>query len=223
MFTDQYTRLHLAKVVLKTEERKQDERFPVFGVGLVLEPFTYDPPKQLGPEVDSHCFTEKRAIREQMSEVSLEIDEAEQCLIVRMAEDVGEHCRLRQVRVRRLKITKRDASGDGASRKSKKVGPQQATLRATLDCLVDSAEKTHQQFLCDFFARDMFYTFEPEQKNLFTGVHTDEDGDDEEDEPQQGLRLAGRPPAPDPDAGHVLDENTPPKAPKAKRGGKPKA
>lgn len=182
----------------------------MFGVALVLEPLTYSQAKQLGSEVLGHCFTAKQGIQDMMSEVVVELDQPEQCLIARMAEDVDEHCRLRQVRVRRIKITKRDTSSDGdGARKSKKVGPQQATLRATLDCLIDSAEKTHQKFLCDFFAKTMYFTFEPEQKNLFTGIHTDDEGDDDsEDEPetQQGLRLARRPPTPDPDAGDVLDE-----------------
>jgi len=205
MFTDQYTRLHVAKCALKTEERKKDERFPVFGVALVLEPLTYDQAKQLGPEVLGHCFTAQRAIHDMMSEVVVELDQPEQCLTVRMAEDVDAHCQLRQVRVRRIKITKRDTSGDGAARKSKHVAPQQPTLRATLDCLIDSADKTHQQFLCGFFATDMYFTFEPETQNLFTGVFTDDEGDEDEqaEAPASGLRLA---PPPDQEAGDVLDE-----------------
>jgi hypothetical protein len=214
MFTEEFVPLHVQKVGLKTEERKPDERFPVFGVGLVLEPLTSSLAKQLGPEVLAHCFTDKGAIREQMTEVTVELTQPEQCLIVRMAEDVAEHCRLRHVRVRRIKITKRDSSTDGGgARKSKKVGPQTATLRATFDCLIDSAEKVHQQFLCDFFAKTMYFTFEPEQENLFTGVFTD---DDDDDTPQPGLRLAG-PPTPDPDAGDVLDEQ-----PAKRKRGRPK-
>lgn len=218
MFTDKFTRLHVAKVTLKTEERKKDERFPVFGVALVLEPLTYDQAKQLGPEVLSHCFTEKKAIHDMMSEVVVDLDEPEQCLTVRMAEDVEPNCQLRQVRIRRIKITKRDASGDTGTRKSKHVAPQQPTLRATLDCLIDSAEKVNQQFLCGFFAQDMYFSFDPEQKNLFTGVYTDDDSEDGEDEePQQGLRLAGRAPAPDPEAGDVLEDK--PARGRKKKGG----
>jgi len=191
-------------VALKTEERKKDERFPVFAVGLVLEPLTYDQAKQLGPEVLGHCFTNKQQIRELMSEVVVTVDQPEQILVARMAADVEENARLRHVRIKRIKITKRDLSGD-SKRKSKKVAPQQATLRATLECLVDSAEKTHRDFLCGFFARTMYFTFENEQEDLFAGVYTgDEENDDtEDDEPE----LAGiDAPQPDPAAGDVLDE-----------------
>lgn len=214
MFTDQFIRLHIQKVALKTEERKKDERFPVFGVGLVLEPLTYSQAKQLGAGVLSHCFTDKKAVREEMTAVTVALDEPEQILIVRMAEDVGEHCRLRHVRIGRITITKRDASGQPGERKSKKVAPQQPTLRATLECLVDSAEKVHRNFLADFFAQDMYFTFEPEQENLFTGVYTDDEEDGDGDEPQ----LEGMAPTPDPDAGDVLDDN--PTDGKKKRGGK---
>lgn len=216
MFTDKYVPLHLQKVTLKTEERKKDERYPVFGVALVLEPLTYELAKQLGPELLGHCFSEKKHIRDLMTEVVVDVDQPEQCLTVRMAEDVDAHCRLRQVRVRRIKITKRDSSTDGnGERKSKKIAPQQPTLRATLDCLIDSAEKTHQQYLCDFFAKTMYYTFDPEQTDMFTGVHTD-DGDEDDDAPDQP-RLADRAPAPDPEAGDVLDDQKKKKAGKASK------
>lgn len=156
----------------------------MFGVGLVLEPLTYELAKQLGPEVLSHCFTEKKAIHDLMSEVTINVDQPEQCLTVRMAEDVEEHCKLRQVRIRRIKITKRDTS-DGSGRKSKKVAPQQPTLRATLECLIDSAEKVHQKFLCDFFAKTMMFSFDPEQEDLFTHAHDeDEDTGDVEEQPE---------------------------------------
>jgi hypothetical protein len=179
----------------------------VFGVALALEPLTYELAKQLGPELLGHCFSEKRHIRDLMSEVTVEVDQPEQCLTVRMAQDVDPHCQIRQVRVRKIKITKRDTSEEGASTKSKKIGPQQPTLRATLDCLVDSADKTHQQFLCGFFAKTMYFTFEPEQENLFTGVFTDGDDEDDDETPQPGLRLAGGAPVPDPEVGDVLDDN----------------
>ncbi len=197
MLTDEFTLLHLAKARLTTEERKKDERFPVFAVGLVLEPLTYSQAKQLGSEVLGHCFTDKKSIHNGLSSVTVDLDEDEQILIARMAEDVSEHCRLRQVRIVSVTITKRDSSESGAETKSKKVGPQQPTLRATFNCLVDSAEKTHRNFIADFFAKSMFFTFESEQQNLFTGLHT-EAGDD--DEPESLL------PPPDEDAGDVLDD-----------------
>lgn len=50
MLTDANTLMHVAKCRLTTEERKPDERFPVFAVGLVLEPLTYDLAKQLGAD-----------------------------------------------------------------------------------------------------------------------------------------------------------------------------
>lgn len=217
MFTDQYIRLHVAKVALRTEERKKDERFPVFAVGLVLEPLTYSQAKQLGAGVLGHCFTEKKQVRPEMSAVTVALNVPEQRLIVRMAEDVAENCRLRQVRVRKITISKRDASEEGSERKSKKIAPQQPTLRATFECLIDSAEKVHQQFLCGFFAQTMYFTFSPEQENLFTGIYTD-DKDDEEDDKQRELADVDAP-TPDPSAGDVLDEQKPAKKVKAARGG----
>jgi hypothetical protein len=205
MFTDEFIRLHIQKVTLRTEERKKDERFPVFAVGLVLEPLTYSQAKQLGGGVLNHCFTDKKQVRPEMTEVTVALNEPEQCLIARMAEDVEEDCRLRQVRVRKIKIAKRDASDEAGERKSKKIAPRQPTLRATFECLIDSAEKVHQQFLCRFFAQTMYFTFQPEQGNLFTGIFTETDDDDDQGE------LEGHAPAADPDAADVLDDAKPSK------------
>jgi hypothetical protein len=202
MLTDEHTLMHLAKCRLTTEERKKDERFPVFGVGLVLEPLTYSQAKQLGAEVLGHCFSSQKHIHDGLTSVTVELDQPEQCVIAHMAVDVAEHARLRQVRIGSVTITKRDASEQGAETKSKKVGPQQPTLRATFHCLIDPAEKTHRDFLCGLFGKSLFFTFEPEQENLFTHLHTDEDdADDDGDQPE--LHLA---PAPDAEAGDVLDE-----------------
>ena len=178
MFTDQFVPLHVKRVALKTEKRQGEEVFPVFSVGLSLEPFTYEHARQLGGEVLGHCFTNRQTIREQMAEVTVDVADPEQCLIARMAADVPEHARLRHVRIRKITITKRDLSADdGKKRKAKKIGPRQATLVAVLSCLVDSAEKSHRDFLCGLFAKTMYFTFEPEQENLFTGVHTAGNGD----------------------------------------------
>lgn len=167
----------------------------MFAVGFVLEPLTYDQAKQLGPEVLNHCFTSKRSIQDGLTSVTVKLELEEQIFVVRMAEDVDEHCRLRHVRVPQVTITKRDSSDDGASTKSKKVGPQQPTLRATFHCLIDPAEKVHREFLAGFFAKDMFFSFLDEQENLFTGLH----GDDEDADEQPDL--------PDTEAdGDVLDE-----------------
>lgn len=204
MLTDANTRLHLQKVRLTTEERKKDERFPVFAVGLVLEPLTYSQAKQLGADVLAHCFTAHKAIQDSLTSVTLDLDLDEQCVITRMAEDVSEHCRLRQVRIPQVTITKR-AAPDAGETKSKRVSPQQPTLRATFHCLVDSAERVHRDFLADWFAKEMFFTFEPEQENLFTGLHTDPDDEDGDDE-QTDLDLQA--PAADLEAGDVLDEKT---------------
>lgn len=203
MLTDANTRLHLAKVRLTTEERKKDERFPVYAVGLVLEPLTYDQAKQLGAGVLGHCFTSQRAIQESLTSVTVALALQEQIVIARMAEDVAEHCRLRNVRITQVTITKRDAPEAGET-KTKRVSPQQPTLRATFHCLVDSAEKVHRNFLADWFAKEMFYTFEDEQENLFTGLHGSDD--DEHADEQSDLDLE----APEPylEAGDVLDEKT---------------
>ena len=77
------------------------------------------------------------------------------------------------------------------------------TLRATFECLMDSADTTIREFLCGFFAQTMFFSFDPEQENLFTGVYTDDEDDDDE---QGALDMA---PVPDADAGDVLDEPKP--------------
>lgn len=202
MFTDKFTPLHIAKTALRTEEREKGQRFPVVAVGLVLEPLTYEKAKQLGADILRHCFTDKKAIRSEMSDITIALDQPEQCLTARMAEDVEAHCQLRQVRIRKLKIVKRDAADGGT--KSKKIGPQQPTLRATFECLMDAADTTVREFLCGFFGQTFYFSFDPEQTNLFTGVYTD-DGD-EDDEDQGELDMA---PAPDADAGDVLDEQKP--------------
>lgn len=196
MLTDENTLLHVAKARLTTEELKPDERFPVFAVGLVLEPLTYDQAKQMGPTVLAHCFTMKREIHDGLASVTVDLEVDEQMLIVRMAEDVAEHCRLRQVRIPSVTITKRDASESGSSTKSKKVGPQQPTLRATLHCLIDPSEPAHRDFLALNFGKSLFFSFESEQQNLFTRVAGDESGDD--DQPVI--------PGMDDEAGDVLDE-----------------
>jgi hypothetical protein len=168
---------------------------PVDVVGLVLEPLTYDQAKQLG--IHEHCFTHQRAIRDDLTTVTLKLPFDEQILIARMAEDVGEHCRLRHVRIPSVTISKRDSSEGGASTKSKKVGPQQPTLRATFHCLIDPAEPAHMKFLALNFGKSFFFSFEDEQENLFTGMHAaDDDGDDD----QPAI------PGMDDDAGDVLDE-----------------
>ena len=74
MLTDSFTRLHLAKCRLTTEELKKGERFPMFAVGFVLEPLTYDQAKQLGPEVLNHCFTSKRSIQDGLTSVTVKLE-----------------------------------------------------------------------------------------------------------------------------------------------------
>lgn len=212
MLTEPNTLMHVAKARLTTEEREKDERFPVFAVGLVLEPLTYDQAKQLGTEVLGHCFTHHKAIQEGLSSVTIALDQDEQIVIARMAEDVAEHCRLRHVRITSVTITKRDTSESGASTKTKKIGPQQPTLRATFHCLIDPAEKVHRDFLALNFAKSFFFSFEPEQENLFTGLAS---GDDEDDDAPE---LDGMAPEPDPEAGDVLDEQPPARKRKAKPG-----
>lgn len=194
----------------------------MFAVGLVLEPLTYSQAKQLGSEVLGHCFSEKKHIHDGLTSVTVELPDDEQILIARMAEDVAEHCRLRHVRIPSVTITKRDSSESGAETKSKKVGPQQPTLRATFQCLIDPAEKTHRDFLALNFAKSFLYTFESEQENLFTGVHTDpEDGEGDDDKDQGSLKLDGvTAPPPDPAAGDILDDEKPKRSAKASR--KPK-
>lgn len=197
MLTDQ-TLLHIAKARLTTEERKKDERFPVFAVGLGLEPLTYDQAKQLGPGVLAHCYTHKRELHDGLATVTVDLPEDEYCLIARMAADVGEHCRLRHVRIHSVTITKRDSSQTGSATKAKKVGPQQPTLRATFHCLIDPAEKEHRDFLALNFGASYFFSFEAEQENLFTGVHADDEGEEDADDPViPGLGE---------EAGDVLDE-----------------
>lgn len=198
MLTDPATLLHISKCRLTTEERKKDERFPVFAVGLVLEPLTYEQARQLGPTVLAHCFTAKREIHDGLASVTIDLNEDEQRVVARMAADVGEHCRLRQVRIPSVTITKRDASQSGSATKAKKVGPQQPTLRATFHCLVDPAEKTHRDFLALNFGASFFFAFEPEQENLFTDFALA--GDDDGDEDEAVIPGLGE------EAGDVLDE-----------------
>lgn len=188
-FTDPKVLMHVAKCRLTTEERKKDERFPVYAVELAREPLTYSLAKQLGQEVVEHCFNSKRGIRAGLTDVSVELDLDEQLVHVYMAEDekVGEHCQLRQVRIKSVTITKRDSSKEGASTKAKKVGPQQPVLKASFECLIDPAEKTHRDFLALNFAKSFFFTFEDEQANLFTGIAAEDDDDEEMDDKQGEL------------------------------------
>jgi hypothetical protein len=185
----------------------------VFVAGLVLEPLSYERAKELGEEVLGHCFTRHKAIQDGLTTVTVALDREEQCVIVKMAEDVTEHTRIRQVRITHVTITKRDASEDGAATKSKKVGPQQPTLRATFTCLIDPAEKTHRDFLALNFGKSLYFTFQDEQENLFTFAPSDDDADGDDED----LVDKADAPATDPDAGDVLDEQTS----KRRRGKKP--
>jgi len=206
MFTDKHVRMHVQKAVIKTEERKKDERFPVLAVALVLEPLTLHLAKQLGPDVAAHCFTPTKKIRDEMTKIEIRLREKEQALTVCMA-DVAPHCVLRQVRLTGLTIAKR-VENDQVERKSKKVAPQGATLRLTLNCLIDPAERVHRDFFCSFIGSTFAFTFDPEERDLFVDVHTDEDDDDDGDGEEQ-RELEGHAPPANPDAGDVLDEPTP--------------
>ena len=198
MFTDKNIRFHIQKATLKTEERKKDERFPVFDVALVLEPLTRELAAQLGPDIASHCFAADKRIRDEMKEVKVVLREKEHALTVAMAEDVEPHCVLRQVRLVSVKVARR-GEDDKVERKGKKIAPQEATLRLTLKCLIDPAEKVHRDFFCRFIGDTFAFTFEPEDRDLFAGLHTEPE--DEKDDNQPKLR-----PAPGDEAGDVLEE-----------------
>jgi hypothetical protein len=205
MFTSENVRCHIAKCALRTEELKKDERSAVMSVGLVIEPLTYDLAKELGPEVAEHCFTNKGKVREQVTNVRVRLREKPQALTVKMAEDVSEPtAMLRHVRVTHITITKRGIENDQKeATKGKKIAPQAVTLRATVSCLVDPAERIHREFLCRYINDFLLFTFTPEQKDMFSEMRED-DEDAGDDEPQQALGLEAR--TPDPDAGEVLDD-----------------
>lgn len=213
MFTDKFVRMHIAKASLRTEERKKDERFPVLGVALVLEPLTLHLAKQLGPAVVEHCFTPDKTIRDEMTSITIRLREQEQAVTASMAEDVAPHCVMRQVRLTSITIARR-GEDDKVERKGKKIAPQQATLRLTLNCLFDPADRIVQEFFCGFIGDTFLFGFEPEERDLFAGVHTDDDVDDADDD--QG-ELDMQAPTADDEAGDVLDEQ-----PKKKRGRKPR-
>jgi hypothetical protein len=224
MFTSKFVRMHVARAALRTEELKKDERFPVFAVGLVVEPLTRELALELGAEVAEHCFTRQGKVREQMTRVVTRVREKPQSITAHMAEDSPEPSAvLRHVRITSLTVTKRGVEADQKeARKGKKIAPQAVTLRATVTCLVDPAEKVHREFLCGFINDTFLFSFEPEQKDLFADMRAEagDDADDDDDD-QVALEFLGN--AADPAAGDVLDDQKradkkKPRGPKLVRG-----
>jgi hypothetical protein len=216
--------LHIAKAALKTEELKKDERFPVLGVGLVLEPLTPELARELGPDIAEHCFTRTGKIRREMTRVQVKLRDKPQAISVRMAVDTTEpHCTLRNVRVPALTITKRGIAKDETEgRKTKKIAPQAETLRCTISCLVDPAEKVHREFFCSYINDFMLFSFEPEERDLFAEMRAESADDDDEDGDDDQPELQGHAPSPDADAGDVLEEQKKGgKRPRLKKAAKP--
>lgn len=186
MFTSPHVKLHLSAASLHTETINEVTS-PVFAVRLALEPLTPKLARELGEPIAEHCFTRQGKIRPEMTKVEFRIRIRPQSIAVRMAEDVVPNVVLRRVRIAKLIVQKRgELKGDEVAKKGKKIAPQSEVLRATIQALIDPAEREQREFLCGMFGSTMFYSFEAEEGTLpFDGVNA---------------------PEPDEDAGDVLDE-----------------
>jgi hypothetical protein len=178
----------------------------VFAVALVLEPLTLALAKELGPDIAEHCFTRQGGVRDEMTRVQVRLREKPQQVIARMASDATASATLRHVRVPSITITKRGADKDEKlPNRKKKIAPQAVTLRATISCLVDPAEKVQREFLCRFINDWMLFTFDPEERDLFAEIRAEQTNDDDDgDDELPELEMTA--PPPDEEAGDVLDE-----------------
>lgn len=189
----------------------------MFVVGLALEPLTFDLASQLGAEVRDHCFTSEKQIREAVSSLEVALTIGEQRVAASMAEYREVHCTLKNVRVRKVSIAKREASEAGAEAKSRKVAPQAATWRATFEALVDAGAQEVRDFLAANIHKTLFYTFDDEQQDLYSRLPAEDGGTAQQTFPPE-----------DAEAGDVLDAGAgdgageaPARKPKPKRGAKP--
>lgn len=162
-------------------ETHNDETTAVTHVKLVLDSLTPQIAKEISPEFFQTFFTKDGQIHDHVSKVTIRMREPQQCVIVRIAEDMDPTVEMRHVRVPTITVTKRGEEKDEApARKSRKVAPTTATLRATLNCLMLPETSQVREFLCRMPGNTFIVNFEDEVKQLDFGPDPEDEDDDEE-------------------------------------------
>ena len=185
MFTSQLS-LHYTGSTNTTEMIK-DEPHAVTHVKLVLDSLTPAIAKEISREFHDTFFTKDGQIHDHVSQVNIRLREPQQALEFRMVEDMDPQVEMRNVRIPRVTVTKRGEEKDEEpARKSRKVAPTSATLRATLHCLMLPETSQAREFLCRQPGNTFLVDFGDENKQLDFGPDPEED-DDAIDEEQPEL------------------------------------
>ena len=193
MFTTQLS-LHYTGSTNTTEMIK-DEPHAVTHVKLVLDSLTPAIAKEISREFHDTFFTKDGQIHDHVSQVNIRLREPQQALEFRMVEDMDPQVEMRNVRIPRVTVTKRGEEKDEEpARKSRKVAPTSATLRATLHCLMLPETSQAREFLCRQPGNTFLVDFGDENKQLDFGPEPDDDDDDAADNEEQ-LNLGEEAPA----------------------------
>lgn len=188
MFTSQLS-LHYTGSTNTTEMIK-DEPHAVTHVKLVLDSLTPQIAKQISREFHDTFFTKDGQIHDHVTSVNVRLREPQQAIGFRGAADMPPQVEMRNVRIPRVTVTKRGEEKDEeAPRKSRKVAPTQATLRATLHCLMLPETRQAREFLCRMPGKTFLVDFGNEHTQLDFGPDPDEDDDDAVDEEQPDLAM----------------------------------
>lgn len=163
-----------------TTEMIKDEPHAVTHVKLVLDSLTPAIAKEISREFHDTFFTKDGQIHDHVSQVNIRLREPQQFIEFRGAKDMNPEVEMRYVRIPRVTVTKRGEEKDEeAPRKSRKVAPTSATLRATLHCLMLPETSQAREFLCRQPGRTFLVDFASEDEQLDFGPEPD--GDDDND------------------------------------------
>jgi hypothetical protein len=188
MFTSQLS-LHYTGSTNATETHN-DQTTAVTHVRLVLDSLTPKIAKEISPEFYASCFTKDGQIHDHVSKLTIRLRKPQQAVAFRVAEDVDPLAEMRNVRIPTITITKRGEEKDEEiARKSRKVAPTSATLRATLNCLMLPDSNTVRDFLCRMPGNTFLVDLDDEDKQLDFGPDPEEDDEDDEDD-DKGEQLA---------------------------------